>query len=62
MSGRSLGGPAALPFGDGEDCDEGGGGDGGGGYDDKDDDDDHLESGNSMMSQGGTKCVGLARC
>ena len=62
MSGRSLGGPAALPFGDGEDCDEGGGGDGGGGYDDKDDDDDHLESGNSMMSQGGTECVSLARC
>ena len=25
-------------------------------------DDDHLESGNSMMSQGGTECVGLARC
>ena len=54
MSGRSLGGQAAPPFGDGEDCD-----DGGGGYDDKDD---YLESGNSMMSQGGTECVGLARC
>ena len=59
MSGRSLGGPAAPPFGDGEDCDDGGGGDGGGGYDDKDG---YLESGNSMMSQGGTECVGLARC
>ena len=58
MSGRNLGGRAAPPFGDGEDCDDGGGGDGGGGYDD----DDYLESGNSMMSQGGTECVGLARC
>ena len=56
MSGRSLGGQAAPPFGDGEDCDDGGGGDG---FDDKDD---YLESGNSMMSQGGTECVGLARC
>ena len=59
MSGRSLGGQAAPPFGDGEDCDDGGGGDGGGGGDDRDD---YLESGNSMMSQGGTECVGLARC
>ena len=56
MSGRNLGGPAAPPFGDREDCDDGGGGDG---FDDKDD---YLESGNSMMSQGGIECVGLARC